>query len=292
MKWEDLTSVEFDEAIEKSKGVCLLPIGCLERHGEHLVVGCDGYAANHIANLAAEKEYTVVFPVCHWLGEVIPNHSNDREMLEKKQLRGYISLNPHTLFTILEELCEEIHRNGFDKILIVNSHGGNTALLNFFTRSILYKKRDFCVMWTNINTTGNGDAFYEKISAQKERFSDLTEEDFKTLKRVAETGFGGGHAAFHEVSFLMGQDTKLARPEKFYQEAQSNHRMDHITNMGINFGGAWAANNPKAYCGYASVGCTEAIGRAYCEICSDNLADKIRVIKADTECLKIAKRED
>lgn len=292
MKWENLTSTEFDEAIEKSEGVCLLPIGCLERHGEHLVVGCDGYAANHIANLAAEKEYAVVFPAGHWLGEVIPNHSNDREVLKTKQLRGYISIKPQTLLTILEELCDEIYRNGFNKILIVNSHGGNTALLNLFTRGILYKKRDYCVMWTNINTTGNGDAFYEKISAQKERFNYLTEEDFETLKRVGETGFGGGHAAFHETAFLMGQDTKLCRPEKFYQEAQSNHRMDHITNMGINFGGAWAANHPKAFCGYANTGCTEAVGKAYCEIVSDNLADKIRVIKEDTECLKIARRED
>ena len=118
MKWEDLTSVEFDEAIEKSEGVCLLPLGCLERHGEHLAVGCDGYAANHIANLAAEKEYAVVFPAGHWLGEVMPNHSNDPEAMQKKQLRGYISIKPHTLLTVLEELCDEIHRNGFNKILI------------------------------------------------------------------------------------------------------------------------------------------------------------------------------
>ena len=292
MKWEDLTATEFDEAIEKAEGVCLLPLGCLERHGEHLVVGCDGYAANHVANLAAEKEYAVVFPAGHWLGEVMPNHSNDPEIMQKKQLRGYVSIKPQTLLTVLEELCSEIHRNGFNKILIVNSHGGNTALLNFFTRGILYEKRDYCVMWTNINTTGNGDAFYEKISSQKERFDYLTDEDYKTLARVAETGFGGGHAAFHEVSFLIGQDPKLVRPEKFYQEALSIHRMDHLTKRGINFGGSWMADNPKAYCGYAPVGCTEAIGKAYCEIVSDNLAEKIRIIKNDTECLKIARRED
>ncbi len=292
MKWEDLTSPEFDEAIEKSKGVCLLPIGCLEKHGEHLVVGCDGYTANYVANLAAEKEYAVVFPTGLWLGEVIPNQSNDRDTLARKQLRGYISLKPTTILTILEELCEEIHRNGFDKILIVNGHGGNTAVLNFFTRGILYEKHDYAVMWTNVNTTGNGDAFYEKISAEKERFNYLTEEDFETLKRFGETGFGGGHADFHETAFMMGQDVKLTRPEKFYQEAQSNHRMDHITNMGINFGGAWMANFPLAFSGFASTGCTETIGKAFCEIVSDNLAEKIKVIKKDTECLKIARRED
>ena len=88
MKWEDLTSVEFDEAIEKSEGVCIMPIGCLERHGEHIVVGCDSYTVNYLANLAAENEYAVVFPTGFWLGEVVPNHSNDAEMLKDPELNG------------------------------------------------------------------------------------------------------------------------------------------------------------------------------------------------------------
>ncbi len=292
MKWEDLTSPEFDEAIEKSKGVCIIPLGCLEKHGEHLAVGCDGYAASYISNLAAEKEYAVVFPVCHWLGEVVPNHSNDRDMLQKKQLRGYISIKPQTLLTILEELCDEIHRNGFDKILIVNGHGGNRALLDLFTRSMLYSKRDYCVLWTNLNTVGDGNVFYDKIVCQKERFDYLTEEDYKTLKRFSETGFGGGHADFSETAFLMGQDASLVRPEKFYQEGACLHRFDHITKRRINFGGAWMADFPQAFSGYASIGCTETIGRAYCEIAADILTEKIKAVKEDTECLKITMRED
>ena len=292
MKWENLTSPEFDEAIEKSEGLCIIPLGCLERHGEHLAVGCDGYSASHIANLAAEKEDAVVFPVCHWFGEVIPNHSNDSDMLKEKQLRGYISIKPQTLLTMLEELCDEIHRNGFNKILIVNGHGGNRPWLDLFTRSMLYKKRDYAVMWTNLNTVGNGDAFYNKILADKERFSYLTEEDMSTLKRFNETGFGGGHADFAETAVLMGLDKNLVRPEKFYQEGLSVHRFDHFSKNFINFGGAWMADFPKAFSGFASTGCTETIGKAFCEIMADCLIEKIKVIKADTEALKIAKRED
>ena len=292
MKWEDLTSVEFDEAIEKSKGVCIIPLGCLETHGEHLVVGCDSYNANHIVNLAAEKEYAVVFPAGFWLGEVIPNHSNDRDLLQKKNLRGYISIKPQTLLTILEELCDEIHRNGFDKILIVSGHGGNTFVLNLFVRSMLYKKRDYAVMFTNLSLFGNGDAYYNKIMPQKERFSYLTEEDFKTLERLNETGFGGGHADFSETAMLIGQDKKLVRPEKFYQEGTSNHRFDHLSNKGINFGGAWMGNFPKAFSGYPSTGCTETLGKAFCEVLADNLIERIKVVKEDTEALKVARRED
>ena len=41
MRWEDLREEEFESAIEKSKGLCVLPLGCLENHGQHLPVGTD-----------------------------------------------------------------------------------------------------------------------------------------------------------------------------------------------------------------------------------------------------------
>ena len=292
MKWENLTSLEFDEAIEKSEGVCLLPLGCLERHGEHLVSGCDSYNVNHVANLAAEKEYAVVFPAGFWLGEVVPNHSNDPELLKKKQLRGYISINPHTLLTVLEELCDEIHRNGFNKILIINGHGGNNPMLNYFVRGMLYKKRDYMVATVFIDSGKTSREYYETILNDRERFDYVTEADLEVLKRFAETDFGGGHGDFREVAACYAQSEKYVRPEKFYQEGKSIHRMDHLTSKGINFGGSWAADFPKAYSGYSSTGCTQTIGRAFCEINASCIAEKIRIIKDDTECLKIARRED
>lgn len=33
-------------------------------------------------------------------------------------------MNPHTMLTILEELCDEIARNGFRKILLANAYNG------------------------------------------------------------------------------------------------------------------------------------------------------------------------
>ena len=31
--WENLKAPDFPEAIEKSKGVCVVPIGAMEKHG-------------------------------------------------------------------------------------------------------------------------------------------------------------------------------------------------------------------------------------------------------------------
>ena len=36
MRWEELTSDQFPEAVKKAEGVCLLPLSCVERHGHHL----------------------------------------------------------------------------------------------------------------------------------------------------------------------------------------------------------------------------------------------------------------
>ena len=57
MLWENLREEEFKDAIEKSKGVCIVPIGSLEKHGQHLPVGMDSIAAGEWCRLAAEKEY-------------------------------------------------------------------------------------------------------------------------------------------------------------------------------------------------------------------------------------------
>ena len=48
----------------------------------------------------------------------------------------------------VEELCDEIARNGFRKILIANFHGGNVPMLEFLMQYFTYKKTDYAVMWT------------------------------------------------------------------------------------------------------------------------------------------------
>ncbi|MQK95688.1 creatininase family protein, partial [Escherichia coli] len=46
---------------------------------------------------------------------------------------------------MIEEICEEVSRNGFKKILIVNGHGGNSDLLRVFLKESLHKKRDYVI---------------------------------------------------------------------------------------------------------------------------------------------------
>ena len=48
MLWENLREEEFEDAIERSGGVCVMVLGCLEKHGQHLPVGTDSLKGDAI----------------------------------------------------------------------------------------------------------------------------------------------------------------------------------------------------------------------------------------------------
>ena len=69
MNWENLTAIEFEEARKQCDGVCVIPIGVLERHGSHLPLGTDVFTSWKLANLVAEKVTVMVFPK-YYFGQI------------------------------------------------------------------------------------------------------------------------------------------------------------------------------------------------------------------------------
>lgn len=134
MHWEELTAPGFAKAVETTQGVCLLPIGCLERHGDHLPLGTDYLFIKYLAGQAAKIEPAVVFPPYYFSQINCARHCP-----------GTIALKHEMLMNILEACCDEIARNGLKKIILVNGHGGNTFFLKFFCQIMLEKQRDYVV---------------------------------------------------------------------------------------------------------------------------------------------------
>src|ERR1700727_883251 len=60
VRWEELSAAEFRQAIEQSKGTCLLPFGILEKHGSHMPLGTDLLNVRYASLHAAAEEYAVV----------------------------------------------------------------------------------------------------------------------------------------------------------------------------------------------------------------------------------------
>ena len=287
MKWENLREEEFEGAIKRSGGLCVMVLGCLEKHGQHLPVGTDSLKGDKIVELATERADVMMFPTSMWLGDVSSAHIFENPVETKKH--GFIGMNPQTMLTVLEELCDEIARNGFKKILLLSSHGGNTHILGFFVRSQLYKKKDY------ITLNAKAYDFVKDLSPANvlamakndpEGFSMLTEEDYMTLERYAETGTGGGHADFRETCLLYGTHPDLVAPDRFEAEdGISNGKLSFPAEFGINTYASWLVNNPNAFDGYAPIGATPTLGKAYLKIAVDKLTRMLTLLKNDTSCL-------
>jgi len=67
------------------------------------------------------------------------------QIYEARHQPGAFALPSRLVWELLDATCEEIARNGFKMIFIVNGHGGNPQLLRFFVQSQLERRRDYVI---------------------------------------------------------------------------------------------------------------------------------------------------
>lgn len=126
VKWSELTSKDI-EKIDKDEVVVILPIGSIEVHGPHLPLGTDTMVIYHVSLEAAKRDgKCLVLPPLYYA--YVP---------ENRHFPGTISLSYDTFLKVLEDIVDEVSRQGFRKILIVNGHGGNRRPLRLFLRHML-----------------------------------------------------------------------------------------------------------------------------------------------------------
>src|ERR1700712_2751763 len=133
-RWDELVASDFPKALEKSSKTFILPIGILAKHGPHSPIGTDLIHVREWAARAVKSEYAVVFPD-YFYGQIN----------EARQQPGTFELPSKVIYELLEATCDEIARNGFDKIVILNGHGGNPEFLEFFMQSLLNKRHNYVI---------------------------------------------------------------------------------------------------------------------------------------------------
>ena len=124
LDWLNLTTEEFGGA-----RIAVLPVGAVEQHGPHLPVGVDTYIAEaYLARVRAllPEDVRVVFLPVQAVG------ASD----EHKAFRGTLTLSPETTLRAFIEIGESVHRAGIRKLVIINSHGGNIALIDIAARQL------------------------------------------------------------------------------------------------------------------------------------------------------------
>lgn len=125
VQWERMTSPEVKEALKDSKGVAIIPIGAIEVHGPHLPVGTDSIETYEIGLRAAEKACVIITPLI-WVG-------NSRSFMD---FPGTISVEPETLHRYARDVALSLIHNGYDKLVLLDGHGGNYGILNLLIEEI------------------------------------------------------------------------------------------------------------------------------------------------------------
>jgi creatinine amidohydrolase len=125
VQWERMTAPEIAQAREDAKGVVIIPIGAVEVHGPHLPVGTDSIETYEIGLRAAEKAGVVITPLV-WLG-------NSRSFMD---FPGTISVEPETLMSYVRDIAWSLIQQGFDKLVLLDGHGGNYGILDLLIEEI------------------------------------------------------------------------------------------------------------------------------------------------------------
>jgi creatinine amidohydrolase len=119
--WE-LTGRQADSA---DTSILILPVGTVERHGDHLPLGTDTMEALYVAERVAERVGALVLPPV-WYGSSIA----------MRRHKGTIDVSQDALVAYVSEVLREAWRNGARLVLIVNGHGGNTVALHYAARRV------------------------------------------------------------------------------------------------------------------------------------------------------------
>lgn len=246
MQWENLTAPEFAKAVKSTGGVCVIAMGVLERHSDHMPLGTDALNGHKICCLAAEQEPAVVFPLFYF-----------GQIFEARCFPGTLTIKPTLLIELIQNVFDEIGRNGFRKIVVHNAHGGNWAMLQFLMQCALWEQKPY------------------SLYLQTDWLSPDQKERKKALLETKE----GGHACEEETSVTLATFPELVHMENVpVDPATSLKRLQH---MPAHFSGIkWYSQYPEHYAGDAHPA-TAAKGQEILDMMVKNLATFIGAVKND-----------
>ena len=248
MKWEELTARDFPKAVKKARAVCIVPLGCLEKHGEHLPTGTDLFQARAVAKAAVAIEPAVIFP-SYYLTQIQCG----------KHQPGAVALPGRLITELLEGVCDEIARNGLDKIILLNGHGGNENWLAYASWMMAHDPRH---------------AFTVYVA----RLGDYWANDVTPQYAKRKQSKVDGHGGEKETSLMLAVRPDVVRMADIGQPGNPLGRVKHLPLFTPH---SWYANQPGHYKGDGSYGTAEK-GKVLLAELSRNVATIIRAVKRDT----------
>ena len=245
--WEDLTGPDFIRAVQQSQGVCVLPFGIMEKHGTQLPIGTDLIDVRYATFAAVKQEYAVVFPP-YYFGQIA----------EARHQPGTIAYPAHLQMELLQATTDEMGRNGCQKIVIVNGHGGNESFLPYFAQTQLDAPHSYIVYVYALHNRASGIPLQDKVDE---------------------------HAGQSETALMMAADPGLVHMNRVGQESGADQDRVNLP-AGVYTGIWWYTKFPNHYAGSAQYA-TKSLGKTDMKTWADGIAGAIRAVKADQTSLRL-----
>jgi len=194
--FEHLSSPELEQAARRG-ALIVLPVGQLEEHGPHLPVETDCIIARKVAYAAADAvdgEIPVLTLPVVWTGYSV------RQVAHFPGLVGF--REPETMIQLIYDMLYSLVESGFRKIIIINAHGNNPAILELACRRIGSDLNVFPAV-------ANVWSFSKRVGPQV---------------RQSAMGGCGGHADEFETSLLLHLAPELVHMERATAEDIINYR--------------------------------------------------------------------
>lgn len=131
-RWSHLTTADFDT--DTSGWIAILPIAATEQHGPHLPTGTDTMIGEGLLEHAIAR-FPDDLPAL-----VLPTLAVGKSD-EHDGFAGTLSLDAKTLIDVLEAYGDSVARAGLRKLVILNSHGGNSEAMGIAGRALRIRHR-------------------------------------------------------------------------------------------------------------------------------------------------------
>jgi len=165
------------DALPRDATLLVLPTAAIEQHGHHLPLATDMLINNLLLGRAIEK-LPADLPV-YALPPVHYGKSN-----EHLGFPGTLSVSASTFMAVLRDLGASVARSGFRKLVLYNTHGGNSSLIDVMARDL---RAEFNLQTFALH--GSGGISFEGLAAQERAY--------------------GFHAGEVETSFLLAAVPEL-----------------------------------------------------------------------------------
>jgi len=144
-----LSERTWTDAADAGTDLAVLPVGSTEQHGPHAPLGTDVLTAEAVAEAGVER----------YDGEVVVAPAIPVGVAEEhRQFPGTLWVSEETFRSYVRETVDSLADHGWDRVVLVNGHGGNVDALREVAGRIVRRDDAYAVPFTWFDSVGDHSA--------------------------------------------------------------------------------------------------------------------------------------